>query len=233
MHITQYLQGCTNLQTLHLDDNGLGDRVTTHLLDHHLRTMPLTTLDLGSNSLSPNIVPALCQALSEMRAMRKLLLQHNFLGPAGARHLSEIWPETSRIQEVNLSDNYITDTASEAMLAWASRSPVLQCITLNSNSFSDQVTEYLNAAENLTASTRPTAQLRFAHDWTPPPAEALRGRPIGICLFEAFRHFIDATPKATQRADKRSRARAEQHGQDLTRCQAYPYNTTTPPKSDI
>ena len=82
MQITQYLQGCTNLQTLHLDDNGLGDRVTTHLLDHHLRTMPLTTLDLGSNSLSPNIVPALCQALSEMRAMRKLLLQHNFLGPA-------------------------------------------------------------------------------------------------------------------------------------------------------
>ena len=199
---------CRQLACLCLDNNGLGDAEITQLLTCLLIHLPLRLLDLSGNALSPRIQEPLSQALREITTLHTLRMADNFLGSEGATKLLQQWPPTCRVHTLVISSNDITDNTVQHIQAWFHRTPAITDVRLQGNRLSMQACRTLEAQRrkrpsgwtaeiqahysgqhNEIREVWNSKDLQARYTRTPPPQEALRGRPVGTCLFDSIRHF--------------------------------------------
>ena len=109
------------------------ERALADCIEH----MPgLTSLDLWSNCLGPDCVPALARSLKRLRNLHDLNLGCNLLG-AGARLLIDCLQNLQELQVLDLSENELGVSGAQQLAVCLPRMPKLRDLDLGSNRFGD------------------------------------------------------------------------------------------------
>ena len=127
------LQHCNNLQTLHLDHNGIGvdgAKVLAESLQHYNN---LQTLYLDDNGIGDDGAKALAETLQHCNNLQTLHLDQNGIGADGAKALAEGIQYCSNLQTLHLDQNGIGADGAKALAECLQHCNNLQTLHLDQN----------------------------------------------------------------------------------------------------
>lgn len=180
------------LRELYVDDNKIGNDGAKELGEGLLHNKYLETFSISKNLIYTDGCRTLCFAVQSNGVMKRLRLDNNPLGAAGARHVGEMLLMNDSLEYVDVSNidlNRAKDGSGFTMINSAvEKNKVLQYLLLRNNGISDlQAVDIIQAIK---------ANLSITHI-------DLEGNPISAHFFKP-NHFFDtklgrATPSITTR----------------------------------
>ena len=126
----------SHLTHLDLSGNAL-DAPAIHLLGHWLETQALRVLSLRLNSLGPQAIEALTQALEKNTSLESIDLAHTDLAGDGVVRLMKSLSGLSRLSEVSLASNPGLKAHVATLSEWIANQSQLVSIDLSQNAWVD------------------------------------------------------------------------------------------------
>ena len=128
-----FLKHCTNLQTLHLHSNDIGNHGAKALADclkHHTN---LQTLNLLCNNIGSDGAKALADCLKHHTNLQTLDLYSNNIGSDGAKALADCLKHHTNLQTLDLHSNNIGSDGAKALADCLKHHTNLKTLDLYSN----------------------------------------------------------------------------------------------------
>ncbi|KAF9585235.1 hypothetical protein BGW38_003299, partial [Lunasporangiospora selenospora] len=152
--ITKALKTNSNLTTLYLYHNNIGDDGARALAEALKINLTLTSLNLNDNSINDNGAKALAVALKINSTLTTLSLECNNIEGDGAEALAEAIKISSTLTTLDLSTNNIGVDGAKALAEALKINPILATLNLNDNNIEDNgakaLAEALKINSNLT-----------------------------------------------------------------------------------
>ena len=127
------LQHCNNLLTLHLDQNDIGADGAKALAEGLQHCNNLQTLHLGLNNIGADGAKALAEGLQHCNNLQTLLLGGNNIGADGAKALAEGLQHCNNLQTLLLGGNNIGADGAKALAESLQHCNNLQTLLLGNN----------------------------------------------------------------------------------------------------
>ena len=131
--LAESLQHYNNLQTLYLDDNGIGDDGAKALAETLQHCNNLQTLHLKMNGIGGDGAKALAEGLQHCNNLQTLHLELNHIGADGAKALAEGLQHCNNLQTLHLEGNDISDDGAKALAETLQHCNNLQTLHLDHN----------------------------------------------------------------------------------------------------
>lgn len=154
---------CTLLTTLDLSRNSLGS--SSAYIAHALKSnATLTQLNLQENRIGDTITSLFAQALSRNKTLLKLCLRHNRVKNKGAQAISKALIQNSTLTSLDLASNYIGDDGGSALSEALEKNTGLKCVDLRCNKFSKVVTAQISMAWEMNTRLETLRLYNFTHE---------------------------------------------------------------------
>ena len=135
----------SHIQVLDLSRNGIGSSCA-HIAEALKSNTSLTHLILQENRIGDTISSLLAHALSKNKTLRKLNLRHNRIKDKGAQDIAKALFQNSNLQSLDLASNFIGEEGGLSLSRAFAKTCGLKCVDIRCNKFSAPVIEKISLA---------------------------------------------------------------------------------------